>query len=1338
MQNPVSHEETGFFLFKVPYNAHSMKRTQVLSLLKKAIAAHQSGSLDAAKSLYRRVLTLDPRNADAYGNLGSVLRQQGEIDAAITLLEHATSLLPADKAPFYNLGNALREAGRTAEAIAAYRLAVAHSPRHAMVHYNLGLTLAECGRKDEARAAYADAIAVDPAHFDARLNLGALLESDGELTEAISHYRAAIALQPARAAAYNNLGLALQNAGRFDEALRIEQQALALEPALDRVASNILMTLQYHPGVSDAALLETARSYGQRFLPPPALPRPPLNGRPLRVGYVSADLYSHPVGFFLQDVVTRHDPARITAYCYSNSTQRDEVTARLASASQWRWIAGVDNDTILRQISEDAIDVLVDLSGHTSGNCLPLFARRAAPLQVSWLGYFATTGVPAIDAVLMDWHHVPAGNEAFFSEPVVRLPHTRFCYSPAPFAPEVSPPPCRARGHITFGSFNSTAKINQRVVAVWSEILKRLPGSRLILKWRTLVDTDFRNDLLKRFAAHGVDARRIELRGQSVHRQLLEEYGDVDIALDPFPFSGGHTSCEALWMGLPIVTLPGTRPVSRQTLCFLANIGLDAWAAKSEEDYVATALALASDPDRLSTLRGELRDRLRRSPLMDAPAFTKNLEDTLRRLWCADALAGDDADALHQAAIERLQAGDVEQARRLLERAIALSPGVAIYHANLGVILKRLGLLDERIACYRLAAQLAPGEAVNLANLAAALNEKGHYADSEAQSRAALRLAPQRPETWHNLGNALTGQARWSEAAAAYEMALTHQPNWNIALLAAAQSYHNAGQAIKAAQRYQQLLVNGDCAVAGITVETLCHRLGNILAGIGQAEQAEVHYRRALALLPADPALLTDLGNALKTQGKHDEAVLCYQQVADALPEMAAGPGNLGTIAHTQGRYDEAIAYYRTALSRDPSLVPIWSNLGNCLSYSPGHSASEALSAFRDFDRLVAAPLLDSRPHGNSRDPGRRLKIGYVSPDFRKHAVAYFALPLIERHRRETVDLYCYYNHLQHDEWTARFKACAGHWIDCAGIDDDALAERIRADEIDILVDLAGHTENNRLLTFARKPAPVQVTWMGYVTTTGLSAMDWRITHRDADPEDSEHNYSEKLWRLPGTMWCYRPLPEMPEVSSAPLQRKGHITFGSFNRFSKNSPLVLETWAAILRRVDNSALLICVPEGSVREDMLAFFSERGIAASRITCFAKVSHPKFWALHGEVDIALDPFPFGGGTTTCETLWLGVPLVTCTGSEGGDFAPRFASRMGYAFLNNLGLPELAAESTADYIDIAVGLAGDSERLATLRRTLRPRMTAAPLTDEARFVREMEDAYRAMWQTWCAQPT
>lgn len=1096
----------------------------------------------------------------------------------------------------------------------------------------------------------------------------------------------------------------------------------------------------------------------------------------LRVGYVSADLCAHPVGLFIEKVLGAHDAALIQPVIYCSGTTFDDISRSLQQSVQqktgdwaWRDVRGLDDAALAAQIRADAIDILVDLSGHTANSRLAAFAWKPAPVQISWLGYFATTGLPTMDFVILDPYHAPPGTEAQFCERIIRLPHNRFCFQPVPFAPQVTQPPCLKNGFVTFGSFNNTAKLNQQVLEAWAKILKAVPNSRLILKWRTFADGPYCQRTTDFFVAQGIAVERLELRPVSTHSQLLEQYADIDIALDPFPFSGGHTSCEALWMGVPVVTLPQSRVVSRQTWSFLNNIGLAGLAAADEAAYVQLAANLANSPQTLLVLRQSLRNKMRASPLCDVAGFTRLLEDAYRVAWqevTGNVLAAPvhseqtlspatRAEQLHQVALQAWQNADIVSAKQNLQAAIALNADVAAYHANLGVMLKQLGAGDERITCYQRAIELAPEVAVYYGNLAGAFNEAKRYSEGEAAARKAIALAPTVADYWFNLGSSLCSLERWTEGAQAFDTASEYKPNWTDAMRAAGESWREAGDWAQAGNRFHAALQTLPTDASATDKMVLLRNLGYAQLHFIRLAEAEQCFRQALVLAPQAMDVLTDLGNALKMQGKFDEALTCYQRVIGVHPESGGACCNLGTVFQSTGDYATAIRHYRNALKLDPTLAPVWGNLGNCMTYCPEQSPLGVLEAYQGFDREIAQPLRDSRPHTNDRNPERRLKVGYVSADFRKHAVAYFALPLLEGHDPAQIEIYCYYNHPQNDEWTVRFKAAAAHWVDCVGWSDAALAKRIRTDGIDILVDLSGHTDNNRLLTFARKPAPVQVTWMGYVTTTGMSAMDWRVTHLDADPQGVDAHYSEKLWRLPGTMWCYRPLPDMPEVSPPPLERKGYVTFGSFNRYSKNSPLVLETWATILNQVPNSRLLICVPEGSIRQQMALFFAERGINPERSAGFAKVSHEDFWKLHGEVDIALDPFPFGGGTTTCETLWLGVPLVTVTGvsitessdTEGGvagsaqtvadaptTFPARFASRMGQAFLRNIGLPELVAETLPQYIDIAVQLARDAPRMAQLRQSLRPRMAAAPLTDEARFAREMEEAYRAMWRQWC----
>jgi protein O-GlcNAc transferase len=603
---------------------------KIFDMFTKAAHAHQAGQFDEARRGYEAIIKVTPGHIGTLGNLGSLLRSTGQLDAAIAHLEKAAVRYPAATEISFNLANAYHSAGRLPDAIATYRQLLSHAPNHALAYYSIGKCFQDLGNNAQAADAYRSSLAHDPNYYDTYLNLAAVLQSAGELYEGISVLKRAAALDPARAPAWNNLGMAEQEVGRFTESIEAYKRAFALEPT-HRIASNILMGLQYHPGISDADLLNTARGYGARFSTA-AMSAPKRLAGKLRLGFVSADLYAHPVGFFLRAVTAKLVERGVDCTFYSSGTRRDHVTAQLATGTRWRHIQIGNDEAVAAQIRKDGIDVLIDLSGHSSQNRLPVFALRPAPLQLSWMGYFATTGMLQIDAVLMDPWHAPEGSAAHFTERVIRLPHSRFCYSPPEFAPAVAAPPVLTRGQITFGSFNNTAKINDQVIALWTKVLQAVPDSRLLLKWRALADTGFAADMHRRFAKHGMPADRIEMRGQSVHIELLAQYADVDIALDPFPFSGGQTSCEALWMGVPVVTLPGARPVSRQTLCFLANINRLEWVADTADRYVEIAAGLARDVPELIGVRASLREQMASSPLCDASRFADHFIKAIEQL----------------------------------------------------------------------------------------------------------------------------------------------------------------------------------------------------------------------------------------------------------------------------------------------------------------------------------------------------------------------------------------------------------------------------------------------------------------------------------------------------------------------------------------------------------------------------------------------------------------------------------------------------------------------------------------------------------------------------------
>lgn len=473
----------------------------------------------------------------------------------------------------------------------------------------------------------------------ALLDVAVLLSGFGYLSGARVCLERACRLQPEDLRSAMNLANLAREAGDHAESRRLHTALLERLPNHPAMRRNALVSLEYDPASSDAERLAHAKAWGDWAVARAGGPRlrPPchsLDGRKLRVGYVSADFCQHTVGLFVEDVIREHDKGAFEIFAYSAGRVRDGVTDAIRAISQFRDVADLDDIALETLVRQDDIDVLVDLSGHTAGSRLTVFARRPAPVLVSWLGYFATTGLSCMDAVLLDEWHAPVGTEAFFVEPIVRLPGGRFCYRPADWVPAVAvSPPCTTRGYVTFGSFNNTAKYNAAVFDTWAQILHALPAARLILKWRTFQDEALRRLVCEAFAGRGIDPARLELRGASFHGDMLNEYADIDIALDPFPFTGGMTSCEALWMGVPVVTWPQSRVVSRQTLSVLSVVGLPELAAGTIDEYVQIAVGLAKDRARLILLRPTMRERMRTSTLLDARGFARQLETALRELY---------------------------------------------------------------------------------------------------------------------------------------------------------------------------------------------------------------------------------------------------------------------------------------------------------------------------------------------------------------------------------------------------------------------------------------------------------------------------------------------------------------------------------------------------------------------------------------------------------------------------------------------------------------------------------------------------------------------------------
>lgn len=510
--------------------------------------------------------------------------------------------------------------------------------------------------------------------------------------------------------------------------------------------------------------------------------------------------------------------------------------------------------------------------------------------------------------------------------------------------------------------------------------------------------------------------------------------------------------------------------------------------------------------------------------------------------------------------------------------------------------------------------------------------------------------------------------------------------------------------------------------------------LGVELQAAGQPAEAEHAFRHALELDTDLAPAWYNLARLQQETDREDEAEAGYRSALERLDATQDHElwqlvyNNWGRLLQTQGRFQEAVGMYREALRAFPADASLRSNLLFLLTTMPDVDEAELLEEHRTWGKLHARTYAR---HDNSPDPARRIRVGYVSADFYSHPLAFFLLPVLTNHERAHTEVVCYYTGKIRDAVTARLHASADLWRDIGAMTDAEVEHLIRADAIDILVDLSGHTVGNRLSVFAGKPAPVQLTWLGYANTTGVQAMDYRITDAYADPRGpADRRYVEKLLRMPGSMWCYEPQLAAPLANAPPMLDRGYVTFACFNNAYKLNQPLIETWASILHAVLGSRLmLVNVPAGRARERIVSWLQLAGIDSDRLELHAHLPTRDFWAAHGHADIALDPFPCNGGATTCETLWLGVPVITLAGSK-------FVGRAGVSLLTNCGLPQLIADSRAQYIDLAVGLAQDAKRLQELRLGLRARLLASPLLDGPEFTRALEAHYRGIWRDWCIQ--
>lgn len=685
------------------------------------------------------------------------------------------------------------------------------------------------------------------------------------------------------------------------------------------------------------------------------------------------------------------------------------------------------------------------------------------------------------------------------------------------------------------------------------------------------------------------------------------------------------------------------------------------------------------------------------------------------------------AEALHGLGFLAHQIGRHEDAIRLMEQSIAADPSAPEYHHNLAGVLDAIGRAEAAAEHYRRAVAMRPDFFEAWCNLGVILRKFNRTEEAAECFRKATAINPASAHAHNDLGGLLGKLGRWKEAEACFRRAIQ-----NSGSLASAHS--NLGTALRcqgrldeAAQAFRKA---AELRPDSADVYT---NLGNVLSELGRFDEAAGMHRKAVQLNPLATESWYGLGLAFRKLVLFDEAEDAYRRAVEIRPDYAEAHNNLAGVLRDQWQLDEAIEHLRRAIAIRPDYAQAHSNLLFNLHYHPKHSPESIFEEHLNWARQHGAGAIRQMgPHANNRDPGRRLRIGYLSPDLRSHSVAFFFEPILENHDRRDHEIICYSSTVSPDAVTERLRARADGWREVLSMSESRVAEQIYADRIDVLIELAGHTADRRLLAMAYKPAPVQMTYLGYPATTGLAAVDYRMTDALCDPPGmTEAYHTERLLRLDGCFLCYRPPEDAPAVAELPARANGFVTFGCFNSIVKVTIEMLRNWSKILRLVPGSKLILKdkgLASARTRGRMLAALAAEGVSSDRVELRGpEPSLRQHLSIYGSIDVALDTFPYCGTTTTCEALWMGAPVVSLAGRL-------HASRVGCSLLNAAGLSEWVASGEEDYVTRAARLASDLDALGQRRESMRTAMLHSPLLDGVGFTRKLEIAYRRAWTAWC----
>jgi protein O-GlcNAc transferase len=1329
------------------------------------------GQLEAAAASYRRALEIEPRDAGLLYGLGQVLARQEKSAEAVEVFRQAIAARPEFAAAHNHLGITLRSLGEIAQAVESFRRFTQLEPQSAAAFINLGNALRDQGQLDTAIAAYDQALRLASDHPRAHLNRALALLLKGDYAEGWDEYEwrwqvPGIARRPSPPPEWDGSNpagrtLLLYAEQGLGDTLHFVRYAALVQRLGAKVVVEcpppLARLLASCPGIdvivprgqalppcdAQVALLSLPRILGTT-----------LDNVPQEVPYLFADpklLKSWrqeldrlaagklKIGINWQgsahgDPFWRLPLDRFAALARMEGVQlfslhKGPASEQLAGlpanapiidlGSRLDETAGPFMDTAAVMSQLDLMITADTSTGHLAGALgVPTWICLCATPEFRWLlNRGDSPWYPTVKLLrqsqLGDWDDVFAqmkeGLRQLVGEKVGAVSSPKVIQW-TPDAVSISQATLSVK-ETQNAATGIAEQPETREVELSPGHALRADSERAVGELRTSApQTESPSDLLaKGLKLH--QAGKLE-EAAALYRRLLEiapQHADAWNLLGATAHQQGRHAEAIEFLEKAIQLLPGQASFhGNLAAVYAASARID----KARNSFQSAVECSPLDPSAHANLGHVLRDMGKWPEAADCYRQVVQLrpQDADAHSFLAAALRqlGRTADALaHSQHAARLQpgsalhhnnlanawreSGDRTRALASYEQAVRCDPNYAVAHMNRGNLLREQGDSEQALECYQRALQINPDFVEAHINFAIALRDVGRFEEAEATLRQALRLKPNHAET-HNVYSSLLEKAgRLGEAEAELREALRLDPNF----------------------------YEGHC------------NLGHVLQQQEKLAEAETVLLKGVQIRPESAAAYCHLGNVYRKQHQTAKAVAAFEQAVGNEPDSPLAQFNMGVAMFALGRYDRAIGHYRRTLELQPKYTEAHSNLLFALNYDPLVDDETLFQEHRRFGEEHDRPALQVT-HPNSRDPNRRLRVGYVSPDLRRHPVAYFIEPALQHRDSAAIENILYAEVSKPDETSARLRGMANEWRDTCRMTDDEVAELVRKDGIDILVDLAGHTAHHRLGAFTLRPAPVQVTYLGYPNTTGLASVDYRLADDVTDPSDEPRRYTEQLARLAGGYCCYTPPASSPEVNDLPAAKSGRITFGSLHTLLKLNSQVIDLWCRVLKAIPDSRLLLCRDplQGATRESFLREFTRRGIAAERIEIRHEGSAPgEFLSVYHDIDLSLDTFPWSGHTTACESLWMGVPILTMRGS-------RHAARLVASVVTYAGYPQWITANQEEYVDLAVRTAGDIPGLAQVRANLRATMLSSRLCDGVGFTRSLEETYRGLWRKWCGE--